>query len=439
MTIDGAQVQAALDAFGSGARLEVSAEQVGLLRYARSRVTAQHNENRLRVRVRLERDGKVVIGTLETLETDAVRAMAARLNEAIWALPSRPADARGGRAHQGEPALPEVSDVSRKADAAERFAWFDTIRTGLGDDTGLGGSIRHEVTDRVVADDTGRHRQETLTKASLQAIADRDGRSASVKILHRDTAQVEVDGIADRLLAELTPIPARERISGTCRVVLRPQATGTLLATYGYTTLGAAGYAQGRTAVAGRLGESVASAKVTIVDDGTDPDGLPSGFDVEGSPRLRTPLITDGTVAGVVSDLEHAGVTGGVSTGHGVPFGWRFGADPSPSHLFMAAGDASEEELLAGIGNGLLISRLDYLRVLHPKDTLVTGTTRDATYWVEDGKIVSWHPPVRFTFRMDEVLNAILAVGTDRQRGDQTFMESVTAPAVLVDAGPFSL
>jgi len=439
MTIDGTQVQAALATFGTGTRLEVSAERIGLLRYARSRVTAQHDENRLRVRVRLERDGKVVIGTLETLETDAVRAMAERLDEAVRALPSRPAGTRGGQAHHGEPMLPEVSEVTREADAAERFAWFDTVRKGLGADTGLGGSIRDEVTDRVIADDTGLYRQETLTKASLQAIADRDGRSASVKVLHRDAAQVEVDGIADRLLAELAPIPAREPISGTCRVVLRPQATGTLLATYGYTTLGAAGYAQGRTAVAGRLGEAVASDKVTIVDDGTDPDGLPSGFDVEGSPRQRTPLITDGTVAGVVSDLEHAGVTGGVSTGHGVPFGWRFGADPSPSHLFMAAGDASEEELLAEVGNGLLISRLDYLRVLHPKDTLVTGTTRDATYWVEDGKIVSWHPPVRFTFRMDEVLNAILAVGAERERGDQTFMESVTAPAVLVDAGPFSL
>jgi predicted Zn-dependent protease len=439
MTIDGSQVNAALEAFGAGARLEVSEEQVGLLRYARSRITAQHNEHRLRVRVRLERDGRVAIGTLETLESGAVRAMAERLNEAIWALPSRPAGARGGTAHHGKPMLPEVSDVTSKADAAERFAWFDTIRKGLGDDTGLGGSIRTEMVDRVIADDTGLFRQETLTKASLQAIADRDGRSASVKILHRDAARIDVDGIADRLRAELAPIPAREQISGTCRVVLRPQATGTLLATYGYTTLGAAGFAQGRTAVAGRHGEAVASDLVTITDDGTDPDGLPSGFDVEGSPRLRTPLITDGKVAGVVSNLEHAGVTGGVSTGHGVPFGWRFGADPSPSHLFMAGGHASEEELLAGVGNGLLISRLDYLRVLHPKDTLVTGTTRDATYWVEDGKIVSWHPPVRFTFRMDEALNAVLAVGADRERGEQTFMESVTVPAVLVDAGPLRL
>lgn len=439
MTIDGARVQAALESFGTGARLEVSDEQVGLLRYARSRITAQHDEHRLRVRVRLERDGKVAIGTLETLQSDAVRAMAQRLNEAIWALPSRPAGARGGQAHHGEPVLPEVSEVTRKGDAAERFAWFDTIRKGLGDETGLGGSIRHEVVDRVIADDTRLLRQETLTKASVQAIADRDGRSASVKILHRDAARIDVDGVADRLLAELAPIPAREQFAGTCRVVLRPQATGTLLATYGYTTLGAAGFGQGRTAVAGRLGRAVASDLVTVVDDGTDPDGLPSGFDVEGSPRLRTPLITDGMLAGVVSNLEHAGVTAGVSTGHGVPFGWRFGADPSPSHLFMDAGDATEEELLAGCGNGLLISRLDYLRVLHPKDTLVTGTTRDATYWVQDGKIAAWHPPVRFTFRMDEALNAILAVGSARERGEQTFMESVTAPAVLVDAGPFSL
>ncbi|QYN18993.1 metallopeptidase TldD-related protein [Amycolatopsis sp. DSM 110486] len=439
MTIDSSQVHAALGCFGEGTRLEVSEEKVDLLRYARSRVTAQHSEQRMRVRIRLERDGRVVIGALETLDREPVRALAAHLTQELEALPTTTPRPQTGTAHSGEPVQPPVSEATRSAEAAERFAWFDTVRKGLGGDTQLGGSIRHEVIDRVVADGTGLFRQETLTKASLQAIADRDGRSASVRRVHRDAAQIRVDDVAERLLDSLAPLPTREQFSGSCRVVLRPQATIPLLATYGYAALGAAGFAENRTAVAGRLGLPVTSDLITVVDDGTDPEGLPSGFDVEGSPRVRTPLVTKGTLAGVVSNLEHAGVTGGVSTGHGVPFGWRFGADPAPSHLLMAAGDSSDEDLLAGCDEGLVVSRLDYLRVLHPKDTLVTGTTRDATYWVSGGKIVSWHPPVRLTFRMDEVLDYILAVGAERERGEQTFMESITAPALLVDAGSFRI
>ena len=86
-----------------------------------------------------------------------------------------------------------------------------------------------------------------------------------------------------------------------------------------------------------------------------------------------------------------------------------------------------------------MVNRLDYLRVLHPKETLVTGTTRDATYWAEDGKLVAWHPQLRFTFRMVDVMNAVLAVGSTRERCDQTFMDSVVVPSLLIDAGPLVL
>jgi predicted Zn-dependent protease len=141
----------------------------------------------------------------------------------------------------------------------------------------------------------------------------------------------------------------------------------------------------------------------------------------------------------VVSDRQRAAVTGGVPTGHAVPDGWRFGADPVPSHLLMEPGEASEEELLAACGSGLMVSRLDYLRTLHPKDTLVTGTTRDATYCVQDGQVVAWHPQVRLTFRMDEVLAAVLAVGRERECGETPFMESVVAPSLLIETGPLAI
>ena len=141
----------------------------------------------------------------------------------------------------------------------------------------------------------------------------------------------------------------------------------------------------------------------------------------------------------MVSDRRRAEVTGGVPTGHAVPDGWRFGADPTPSHLLLDAGEATDDELLAEIGAGLVVNRLDYLRTLHPKDGLVTSTTRDATYWAEDGRIIGRHPQVRFTFRMSDVLNAVLGVGRDRERGGAVFMESVVTPSLLIDTGPLVL
>jgi predicted Zn-dependent protease len=445
MTVDHGQVRTALHLLGTGARLDVSAERTGLLRFARSRVTAQHGERRLRVRVRVERDGRVAHGTLETLDPAAIRSLRHRLDDALATLPpvpatpaAAPAPPERGAAPPARPRIfrPPAAAGAAMLGAGDRYRWFDTVRTGLDPGVHLGGSIRQDVVDRVVADTDGLFRAETLTKTSVQAVAEADGRSASVRLLHRDAGAISVAGVADRLRADLAPLPMREAFSGTCPLLLRPQAVITLLATYGHVALGAAGYAEGRTAVAGQLGRQVVSELLTLTDDGTDPAGLPSSFDPEGTPRRRVPLIDRGVLVGVVSDRATAAVTGGRSTGHAVPAGWRFGADPSPSHLFLAPGTADEADLLATLGRGLVVSRLDYLRVLHPKDTLVTGTTRDATYWVENGRPVAWHPSVRLTFRMDEVLRAVSAVGLERERGETVFMESVVAPALLIDVGP---
>jgi predicted Zn-dependent protease len=431
-------VEAALERLGPGTRLDVSSEHVGLLRFAESRVVFQHDEERLRVRARVTRAGRTASGMLETLEADAVDALAQRLQTALAALPER--DALPAAApHDGEAVAPVPAEATLRAGAPERYAWFETVRDGLGAGYGLGGSVRHDVVERVVASSDGLYRSEVLTKASLQAIADRDGRSASVRRVHRDHAAIEVDDVAGALRDELRELPACDPVDGPFRAVLRPQAAMTLLGTYGYWSLGAAGYAERRTSVAGKLGERVASERLTVIDDGNDPAGLPSSFDPEGTARRRTPLLDRGKLVGVVSNLAWAWVTGGASTGHGVPDGWRFGGDPVPSHLLLDAGEATEDELVADCGEGLVISRLDYLRVLHPKDTLVTGTTRDATYRVEGGRIVGWLPRVRLTFRMDDALAAVAALGSARERGELVFMESVVAPALLVEAGPLAL
>ncbi|MER7248060.1 metallopeptidase TldD-related protein [Kribbella sp. NPDC000426] len=442
MSIERTDIEQALDILGPGTRLDVLGENAELLRYAESEITAQHSERRLRVRVKVNRGARTAGGTLETLEPAAVQVLADRLTAALADLPApagEPELTPSVAASELEQVVVEPAKSILDCDPAVRHEWFTTVRDGLDESARLGGAIRYDVLDRVVADSAGLFRSETLTKASIQAIAKQDGQSASVKLVHRDADLIPVGDIAGRLRDALRPLPVREPFRGTCRVLLKPSAVNTLIATFGHWALGAQHYASGRSVLAGRMGQQVVSEQLTLVDDATDTAGLLSGFDAEGNVRRRTPLIDRGVLTGVVSDRRRAELTGGVPTGHAVPDGWRFGGDPVPSHLLLDAGDASDDELLADCGSGLVVNRLDYLRVLHPKQTLVTGTTRDATYWAEDGKLVAWHPQLRFTFRMDEVLNAVLAVGAVREIGDQTFMDSVVVPSLLIDAGPLVL
>jgi predicted Zn-dependent protease len=440
MSIQQSHVEQALEILGEGTRLDVLGEHADLLRFAESQVTAQHSERRLRVRVRTTREGRSVAGSLETLDPAAVQRLADRLDAAIADLPptaTTSAELPVVESSSPPRVVPAASVL--EADPGVRHRWFATVRDGLDSSTSLGGAIRYDVLDRVVADSGGLFRAETLTKASIQAIAKKGENSVSVRSMARDADRIPVDEIPAKLRTALRPLPTREAHHGPCRVLLKPQAVITLIATYGHFVLGATGYATGRSAVAGRMGEKVVSDLLSLVDDGADTAGLPSGFDAEGNVRRRTQLIDHGVLTGVVSDRRRAAVTGGVPTGHAVPDGWRFGGDPSPSNLLLDAGVSSDEELLAECGSGLVVNRLDYLRSLHPKQTMVTGTTRDGTYWAEGGELVAWHPQVRFTFRMVDVLNAVVAVGNTRECGDTTFMDSVVVPSLLVDAGPLVL
>jgi predicted Zn-dependent protease len=137
-----------------------------------------------------------------------------------------------------------------------------------------------------------------------------------------------------------------------------------------------------------------------------------------------------------VTDALTARRVGQSSTGHAAPPGWRFGADPCPSHLVLEPGTASEEDLIRACGTGLLIQRVDYVRVVHARETLVTGTTRDATYWIEGGRVVARLPWFRFTLRLVDLFGAVEALGNQLERGEMVFMESIAAPAALVSAFP---
>jgi predicted Zn-dependent protease len=76
--------------------------------------------------------------------------------------------------------------------------------------------------------------------------------------------------------------------------------------------------------------------------------------------------------------------------------------------------------------------------VLNARQTLVTGTTRDATLWIERGRLAARVPQFRFTLRLADLLGCVEAIGSRRERGDAVFMESVVAPAILVSAIPVS-
>jgi predicted Zn-dependent protease len=72
-------------------------------------------------------------------------------------------------------------------------------------------------------------------------------------------------------------------------------------------------------------------------------------------------------------------------------------------------GDAeSVEELAELVGDGLYITRLHYLGVVHPREGIITGMTRDGTFRIRDGKIAEPLVNLRFTVAVPDFLRDVL-------------------------------
>src|SRR5207247_1174072 len=95
---------------------------------------------------------------------------------------------------------------------------------------------------------------------------------------------------------------ADELAPGTYRAVLGPYAVGELLQYFAFDTFSGLALLEERSFLGGKLGERHFDEKVSITDDALDPRGLPKGFDFEGVPKQRVPLVENGVLRGAVCD-----------------------------------------------------------------------------------------------------------------------------------------
>jgi predicted Zn-dependent protease len=123
---------------------------------------------------------------------------------------------------------------------------------------------------------------------------------------------------------------------------------------------------------------------------------LSPAFSGEGYPRKDLTLIVEGQgreqLVGSASAAEYHLQTNGAEP-------WE-----SPNSLSMAAGSLELEQVLEKLGTGLYIGNLWYLNFSDQPAARLTGMTRFATFWVENGKIQA---PVS-TMRFDDSAYSLL-------------------------------
>jgi PmbA protein len=176
--------------------------------------------------------------------------------------------------------------------------------------------------------------------------------------------------------------------------------------------------------LAGKLGEKIASDKITLIDDGTIPGLFGSQpFDDEGVPSRRTPVIEKGVLRNYMLNTYTArklgmkttgnasrGITGNAGIGHG--------------NFFLEAGDKSPEQILAGIKNGFYVTELIGSGV----NTVTGDYSRGAVgLWIRDGELAFPVSEVTIASTMQEMLTGVCEIGNDLE-----FRGSVSAPTIMV-------
>jgi predicted Zn-dependent protease len=199
---------------------------------------------------------------------------------------------------------------------------------------------------------------------------------------------------------------------GEYTVVLEPYAVQDLVTMMKFTGLSSIALQEGRSFMAGKLGERLLDPRISIWDDGLDPAGMPMPFDFEGVPKQRVDFFTNGVAGDVVYDSYRAGKEEAKSsTGHALPAPNAFG--PFPWNTFFAPGDATVEEMIASTERGIYVTRFWYTRPVEPARVVVTGMTRDGTFLIENGEIAYPIEKLRFTQGYLEALNNVEAIGKE--------------------------
>jgi predicted Zn-dependent protease len=268
-----------------------------------------------------------------------------------------------------------------------------------------------------VANSTGLFRYGKLTQTAFEVSA-RKGegagrvRKSSMRVAEIDAGAVTRDA-CDRVEASLNP---RDLDPGKYTVIFEDEAVKDLAFFLGYLGFNGLSVAEGRSPLAGKLGEKVFGDNITFREDPGHPDLNGLGFDGEGVDSKKMDIIRDGVVSGFYHDRRSAFLMGHEATGHGLPAPNSWGA--FARYPVMDGGEASLEEMVAGLDHGVLVTRLWYTNVVDPMRLIVTGMTRDGTFLVEDGKIVGAVKNFRFNQSLLDLFQNVEQLGRVASLGE---------------------
>ncbi len=339
------------------------------------------------------------------------------------------AGAPAGRRAGDEKGTPEATPIlfDRKLaamSAGDMAGWLERLPNPK---PGVDLRVRWTRANVVVSSSRGIRRQAETTALGLRAQSGREpGRSRAVDAV-RHLDRLDPGALIERAI-ELATETVADLPKGPVPVVLSPEATVQLVSLLSDTAFSAKSYYDGTSFLREHINVQVFDRRFHLRDDGTDLDGLPFPFDLEGTFKHSVDLIRNGAPKTPTLDQRQAAVLGLPPTAHAIG-----GNNARAENLVLEPGEFNFEELLGLAEGGLWIGWFDALEGLDPRRVAFHARARGVRR-IQDGKLGPATPSFVWRDGLLRAFSAIAGVGDTATRvlGADGYLGGISAPALVV-------
>jgi PmbA protein len=404
----------------------------GLTRYTKSAIHQNVAEEDTRVYVRVAQGKRLGVVTVNKLEEEELVKAAEQALELALHQPENPF-------FEGFPQLADYRKTETYFQATAEFtpaARAETMKKIFAQADRLGfevsGAFNTGEGEIAVLNSNGVATYQPLTEARISIVpVSKEGMSRSTALAH-DVSSIDFQRVAAKALERCALNRNQQEMPpGQYDVILEPACLAEVMEWLSFVAFGSNSFIEGRSFLAGKLGERSMGENVTIYDSVREPEAQGLPFDLQGFPKQKVTLIERGINRGVVFDAMGAYQAKAKPTGHAGTPGSAYGA--IPWNVCLQPGQSSVEEMISSCQRGLLVTNFHYVNgFLDPKKALMTGMTRYGTFFVEGGKIRHAVKNLRWTESMLRALSNVQAISREREVHGEEAVAFAIMPAVYI-------
>jgi PmbA protein len=404
----------------------------GLTRYTKSAIHQNVSEEDTRVYVRVAEGKRLGVVTINKLDEEELVKAAGQALELARHQPETPffqgfpQPGDYGKTETYFQATAEFTPAARAKAMKKIFAQAD--RLGLE----VSGAFSTGQGEIAVLNSSGVAAYQPLTEARISIVpVSKEGMSRSTAFSH-DVSSIDFERVAAKALERCALNRNQQEMPpGQYDVILEPACLAEVMEWLSFVAFGSNSFIEGRSFLAGKLGERSMGENVTIYDSVREQEAQGLPFDLQGFPKQKVTLIERGINRGVVFDAMSANQAKAKPTGHAGMPGSPYGA--IPWNVCLQPGQSSVEEMIASCQRGLLVTNFHYVNgYLDPKKALMTGMTRYGTFFVDGGKVRHAVKNLRWTESMLRALSNVRAISREREVHGQEAVFFAIMPAVYI-------